>query len=66
MAANTSKTNEPWYVDSGALNHMMNHEEWFSYLEKMEQLGVVETNDNNPHPIKHIKEVPLSHIYKRG
>ena len=36
-----SKPNEVWYVDSRASNDMMNHEEWFSYLEKLEQLRVV-------------------------
>ena len=49
MVVNTSKLNEVWYVDSGASNHMTSHKEWFSYLEKPEQLGVVETCDDTPH-----------------
>ena len=36
MKMSISKPNEVWYVDSGAPNHLMNHEEWFSYLEKPE------------------------------
>ena len=43
MKARTSKLNEVWYVDSGASHHMTSHEEWFSYLEKLEKPGFVET-----------------------
>ena len=28
MEVSTSKPNEVWYVNSGASNHMTNHEEW--------------------------------------
>ena len=53
----TSKPNEVWYyVDSGALNHRTSHEEWFSYLEKLEQPRVVETSDDIAHPIEHVVE----------
>ena len=45
----TSKRNEVWYVDFGASNHMTSHKEWFSYLEKPEQLGFVKTGDDAPH-----------------
>ena len=62
MAVNTSKSSEVWYVDSGASNHMTSHEEWFSYLEKPEKQGVVETGDDTPHTIEHVGEVPLSHV----
>ena len=51
MAVSTSKPKEVWYVDSGASNHMTNHKEWFSTLEKSEQPGVVETGDDTPHPM---------------
>ena len=44
----TSKLSEVWYVDFGASNHMMSHEEWFSYLEKLEQLRVVKL-ETTPH-----------------
>ena len=53
-------------MDSGASNHMMNHEEWFSYLEKPEQSGVVETGDKTPHPIEHIGDIMLSHFGQKG
>ena len=43
MKKTTPKSEEVWYVHSGASNHMTSHEEWFSYLEKPEQPGVVET-----------------------
>ena len=46
MKKSTSKPNEVWYIDSGASNHMMSHEEWFSYLKKPEQPGFVETGDD--------------------
>ena len=39
MAVNTSKPNEVWYIDSKASSHMTSHEEWFSYLEKLEKQG---------------------------
>ena len=62
MGVNTSKSNEVYYVDSRASNDMTSHEEWFSYLEKPEKQGVVETGDDTPHTIEHVVEVPLSHI----
>ena len=62
MAANTSKLKEVWYVDSKASNHMTNHENWFSYVEKLEQSGVIKTSDNTLHPIKHIGDIPLSYV----
>ena len=60
------KPNEMWYVDSGVSNHMTNHEEWFSHLEKPKQSGVVETSDDTSHPIEHIGDVPLSHVGSEG
>ena len=58
MVVNTSKPNEVWYVDFGVSNHMMNHEEWFSYLEKLQQPRVVETRDDTPHPINTSETFP--------
>ena len=66
MAVNTSKLSEVWYVDSGASNHMMSHEEWFSYFEKLEEQGVVEMGDDTPHTIEPVREVPLSHVRQKG
>ena len=54
MGVRIMKLEEVWYVDSGASNHMTNHVEWFSFLEKLEQLGVVKTGDDTPHPIVHV------------
>ena len=62
MKQATPKSNEVWYVDSGASKHMMNHKEWFSYLERPMQPGVVATGDDTPHPIANVGEVPLSHV----
>jgi hypothetical protein len=45
---------------------MTSHEKWFSFLEKPEQPGVVQTADDTPHPIVHVGEVPLSHVGQRG
>ena len=45
---------------------MTSHEEWFSYLEKPEQLGVVETGDDTPHSIEHVGEIPLNHVGHKG
>ena len=45
---------------------MTSHKEWFSYLEKSEQPRVVETNDDTPHTIKHVGEVPLNHVGQKG
>ena len=45
---------------------MTSHEEWFSFLEKPEQSGVVENGDDTPHPIMHVGEVPLSHVGQKG
>ena len=57
MKVNTSKLNEVWYVDFGELNHMTNHEEWFSHLEKPKQPSVIENIDDTTHPIEHISDV---------
>ena len=47
MKKTTSQSDEVWYVDSRTSNHMTSHEEWFSYLDKLEQPGVVETRDDS-------------------
>ena len=45
---------------------MMSHKEWFSYLEKLEQPGVVEIGDDTSHPMKHVSNIPLSHVRQKG
>ena len=65
MKASTSKPNQVWYVNSGSSNHMTNHDEWFSYLEKPVKPRVVETGDDTPHSIEHVGEVPLRHVGQR-
>ena len=62
----TLKSDELWYIDSGASNHMRSHEEWFSYMEKPKQTGVVETVEDTPHLIERVGEVPISHVGKKG
>mgnify|MGYP006970521086 CR=1 FL=1 len=57
---------EVWYVESGALNHMTNHDKWFFYLEKPKQSRVIKIDDDTPNPIEHIGDVPLSHVSERG
>ena len=64
--ADHPEIDEVWYVDSGASNHMTSHKEWFSYLEKPMQPGLVATEDDTPHPIANVGEVPLSHVGQKG
>ena len=66
MKQTTPKSDEVWNVDSGASNHMTIHKEWFSYLEKPMQPGVVATGDDTPHLIANVGEVPLSHVGQKG
>ena len=49
-------------MDSKASNYIRNHEECFSYLEKLEHLAVVETDDDTSHSVEHIGDVPLIHV----
>ena len=66
MKHTNPKLDEVWYVDSGASNHMTCHKEWFSYLEKLMQPGVVATGDDTPHLIVNVGEGPLSHVGQKG
>jgi hypothetical protein len=43
--------NNVWYVDSGALNHMINHGKWFKDTKDLKTLGFVGTGDDTTHPI---------------
>ncbi|OAE18444.1 hypothetical protein AXG93_2376s1030 [Marchantia polymorpha subsp. ruderalis] len=51
----TASTEEEWYINSGAFNHMTAHEEWFTNMETVKQPGVVITRDDTSHPITHGK-----------
>jgi hypothetical protein len=57
---------EVWYLDSGASNHLTCHKEWFLYLEKPKNPGVVSTGDDTPHPMTNVGEVPLSYVGQKG
>jgi hypothetical protein len=63
---NAPSSEEVWYLDSGASNHMTRRKEWFSYLEKPKNPGVVSTGDGTPHPIANVGEVPLSYVGQKG
>jgi len=52
--------NNVWYVDSGALNHMTSHVEWFRDTKDLKTPDFVETSDDTTHPITQIDKVPLS------
>ena len=55
VSRNVSKCSENvWYVDLGASNHMTSHGEWFKDLQTLENLGFVETSDDIVHPIAHM------------
>ena len=56
---NTSSSYNVWFVDWGASNHMMSHEDWFCELRKPDWPGYVETGDDTTHSIRHIGNVPL-------
>jgi hypothetical protein len=45
---------------------MTSHKEWFSYLEKPKNPGVVATGDDTPHKIANVGEVPLSCVGQKG
>ena len=54
-----SMSNNVWFVDSGASNHMTSHEDWFRELLAPERPGYVEIGDDTTHPIQHIENVPF-------
>ena len=47
----TFASNNVWFVDSGASNHMT--------LRKLDRLDYVETGDDTTHPIQHVRNVPF-------
>ena len=56
-STNTSNSEDVWFVDFDASNHMTSHEEWFHDLRSSDRPGYVETGDNTTHPIWHIDNV---------
>ena len=58
-SANTSTSEELWFVDSGASNHITTHEDWFINLRTPDRAGYMETVDDTAHPIRHIDNVPF-------
>ena len=48
-----------WFFDSGASNHMTSHKEWFRDLRGSDRPVYVETGDDTTHPIRHIANVPF-------
>ena len=58
-STSASASNNVWFVDSGASNHMTSHEDWFRELRKPDQPGYVETGDDTTHTIRHIGNVPF-------
>ncbi len=52
--------NNVWYVDYGALNHMISHGKWLRDIKDLKTLGFVKTGDDITHPITQIDKVPLS------
>ncbi len=52
--------NNVWCVDSGTLNHMINHGECFRSTKDLKTPRFVETGDDTTHPITQIGKVPLS------
>ena len=59
ISTGASSSEDVWFVDSGASNHMTSHLEWFRELREPDQPGYVETGDNTTHPIRHIGNVPF-------
>ena len=49
--AHDVSSNDVWYVDSGASNHMTCHHTWFSEMKEPSKPGYVETGDDTMHPI---------------
>ena len=54
---NTFASNNIWFVDFRASNHMTSHKDWFKELRKTDRLRYVETGDATIHPIQHVGNV---------
>ena len=63
VTADVPQSDDVWYVDSSASNHMTSCGEWFREMKDLNMPcnGYVETHsDDTTHPIAHIGKVPLS------
>ena len=60
MIADVHASEDVWYVDSGASNHMTSCGEWFREMNDLNAPGYVEIGDDTTHPIAHIGKVPLN------
>ena len=58
-STSASASNNVWFVDSGASNHMMSHEDWFRELHEPKRPRYVEIGDDRTHPIQHIGNIPF-------
>ena len=58
-STNASNPEDLWFIDFGASNHMMSHQEWFQDLRVPDRPGYVETGDDTTHPIWHVGNVPF-------
>ena len=58
----TSSSEDVWFVDSRASNHMASHEDWFRELRKPDQPKYIKTRDDMTHPIQHVS-ISLSSLH---
>ena len=56
-STSASNPEDVWFVDSGALNQMTSHQEWFQDLRELDRPGYIETGDDTTHPIRHVSNV---------
>ena len=58
-STSASNSDDVWFVDSEASNHMKSHEEWFQGLREPHRPGHIKIEDDTTHSIRHIRNVPL-------
>ena len=58
-STNASNPEDLRFVDSGASNHMISHQEWFHDLREPYRSGYVGTRDDTIHPIRHVGNAPF-------
>ena len=51
VIAHGTGSNDVWYVDLGASNHIMCHHTWFSEMKEPSKPGYMEIGDDTMHPI---------------